>query len=668
MCKSNTLLLHIRKKQSIIFHKIYTFMSFFSHKKAVFFIKPQYNKTPRIPPYCRKRRGKNERRFHMKKSVFRLYGVFASLFLSLAVTACQSKPDDPDGAAPQDQHTFPSLDAKDTDTDFSESDACVITLNRTSAELSGKGASADGSKITLSSAGNYIVKGTLDDGQLIVDVKSGDVRIILDDARISCSYSCPLYVANADKVIITLAGENGSFLEDSSSYDSAYTLNQEANAVIYSKDDLTINGSGALKVSANFNNGITCNDDLIIAGGKISISAADNGVKAKNSLRIADGALDITSDGDGIQSGGDLLMERGSISVVSGGGSENGRLHYDGMGGWDFSYGQDDSESTASIKGIKAVSDIRIDGGSLSLDCADDAIHANGSIHIGGGSFDISSGDDAIHADSSITIYDGKININDSYEGIEAASITINGGQTALFASDDGLNASGSGLSAADISISINGGTLFISASGDGIDSNGSVTMNGGTVIVDGPSNNGNGALDYETAFYMNGGYLAAAGSSGMACNVSSESKQYGALIAVNADSAKETVTLADSDGNVLISFTPAKSWNALNFSTPDMKTGETYFIYSGGTLTDSDELCSGCFTGGKISGGTELASFTQSETAYSSNGMGGMHGGPGGFGGGHGGGFDGKPGGRPDEGFPGEPPSGFAPDGKPET
>lgn len=628
--------------------------------------------------------------------ISRFYAVLAAAVLALSATACQSGPQGSDGKetpVSTDSSAFPSLDAKDTDTDFSESDACVITLNRNSAEFSGKGASADGSKITVSSAGSYIIKGTLDDGQLIVDVKSGDVRLILDDARISCSYSCPIYVANADKVIITLAGENGSFLEDGSSYDSAYALNQEANAVIYSKDDLTINGNGALKISASFNNGITCNDDLIIAGGKINISAADNGIKSKEALRIADGSLDITSDGDGIQAGGDLLIENGAVSVVSGGGSENGRLHSDGMGGWDFSFGQDGSENTASIKGIKSDSNIRIDGGSISLDCADDALHANGNIYINGGSFDISSGDDAIHADSSVTVSDGKINIENSYEGIEAAAITISGGQTALFASDDGLNASGSGLSASDITITINGGNLYINASGDGIDSNGSVTMNGGTVIVDGPSDNGNGALDYETAFYMNGGYLAAAGSNGMACNISSESKQCGALIVVNAASAKETVTLADSDGNVLISFTPSKNWNALNFSTPDMKTGETYFIYSGGTLTDSSELCSGCLTGGTVSGGTELASFTQSETAYSSNGMGGMHGGPGGFGGGHNGGFGGQPGGRPGEGFPdgkpdqmpddmpddlpdnmpdggipGEPPTGFAPKGEPET
>lgn len=638
--------MHIQKKQSIIFHKIYTFMSFFSHKKAVFFIKQNSAHTAVLPETPRQ----NERRFHMKKSVYRFCVVFASLFLALAVTACQGKPDNPDGTSPQDKSTFPPLDTKDTDTDFSESDACIITLNGSSAEFSGKGASADGAKITVSSPGNYIVKGTLDDGQLIIDVKNGDVRLILDDARISCSDSCPLYVANADKVIITLLGENGSFLEDGSSYDSKNILNQEANAVIYSKDDLTLNGNGSLRINANFNNGITCNDDLIIAGGNISITAADNGVKSKGALRIADGALDITSDGDGIQSGGDLLIENGSVSIVSGGGSENGKLHSDGMGGWDFSYGQDDSENSASIKGIKSDSDIRIDGGNFSLDCADDALHANGSIYINGGSFDISSGDDAVHADSSISVSDGEINIKNSYEGIEAASITINGGQTSLFASDDGLNASGSGISASDITITINGGTLYINASGDGIDSNGSVTMNGGTVIVDGPSDSGNGALDYESAFYMNGGYLAAAGSSGMACNISPESEQCGALIAVNAASAKEAVTLADSEGNVLISFTPSKSWNALNFSTPGMKTGETYFIYSGGDLVDSEQLCSGCFIGGRISGGTELTSFTQSEKAYSSNGIGGMHGGPGGFGGG-------QHGGRPGEGFPGGKP-----------
>lgn len=617
----------------------------------------------------------------MKKYVLRLSGILAAVPLALAMTACQGEKDtamhesrtavsDTDDTNTPDKSTYVTLDSKDTDTDFTESEACIITLNGTSAEFSGSDAAINGKKITVSAAGTYIVRGTLDDGQLIVNVKSGDVRLVFDNARISCSDSCPVFVANADKVIITLAEGSDNFLSDGSLYDTSDEVTAEANAVIYSKDDLTVNGSGSLKINAAFNNGITCNDDLRLAGGKITVSAEDNGIKCNNAICIADGELDISSKGDGIQAGENILIENGKISIVSGGGSVNGKLHQDSSGRWDFSFGQNGSDDSESIKGIKSASEILIDGGEFTLDCADDALHANGSIYINGGSFSLSSGDDAIHADSAVTVSDGTINIENSYEGIEAAKITINGGQTALFAADDGLNASGSNLNGSAAEIIINGGTLYINAKGDGIDSNGSITMNGGAAVVDGPTDNGNGAIDYEKAFYMNGGYLAAAGSSGMACNISPDSKQCGALIAINGATSNETITLADSDGNALISFTPAKSWNALNFSAPDMKLNEAYYIYSGGTLKDSEQICAGCFIGGTVSGGTELTSFTQSSVAYSSGGMGGMHGGHGGFGGDHNGGFGGQPDGKPDGNIPDDlpngQPDGNAPGGRP--
>ncbi|MCM1308211.1 MAG: carbohydrate-binding domain-containing protein, partial [Butyrivibrio sp.] len=580
----------------------------------------------------------------MKKYVSRLIGAAALVPLALALTACQSESEttvreNQTSDNSPDKSSYPTLDSKDTDTDFNEAGACVITLNGTSAEFSGSGAAINGKTVTVSAAGTYIVRGTLDDGQLIVNVKKGDVRLIFDNARISCSYSSPVFVVNADRLILTLADGSENALSDGTLYDTSDALTAEANAVIYSKDDLTVNGGGSLKISAAYDNGITCNDDLKLAGGKITISAADNGIKCNNSILISGGEFDITSEGDGIQAGESLFVEDGKISVTSGGGSVNGKLHQDNAGRWDFSFNSDGSENTASIKGIKSASDLRIDGGEFTLDCADDALHANGSIYINGGSFSLSSGDDAIHADNSITLSDGTINIESSYEGIEAAKITVNGGQATLYASDDGLNASGS---ASDAEITVNGGTLYINAKGDGIDSNGSITMNGGVIVADGPTDNGNGAIDCETAFYMNGGYLAAAGSSGMACNISPDSRQCGALITVNNAPSNQSVTLADSDNNVLISFTPAKSWNALNLSAPEMKLNKTYHIYSGGTLSGSEQIGSDCFIGGTISGGAELASFTQTSTAYSSGGAGGMHGGfgggQGGFGGGQGG------------------------------
>ena len=130
----------------------------------------------------------------------------------------------------------------------------------------------------------------------------------------------------------------------------------------------------------------------------------------------------------------------------------------------------------------------------------------------------------------------------------------------------------------------------------------------------------------------MTGGYLVVAGSSGMAQNISDSSTQCGALVAVSGGIAGTPVTVADADGNVIISFTPAKSYNALNISTPDMKTGTTYTIYQNGTLTGSTQIVKDCYTGGTIEGGTELTTFEQSSTVTNSgiSGNGGMGGGPG--------------------------------------
>ena len=194
--------------------------------------------------------------------------------------------------------------------------------------------------------------------------------------------------------------------------------------------------------------------------------------------------------------------------------------------------------------------------------------------------------------------------------------------------------------SGSNCSLTINGGTVYVNAGGDGIDSNSYIVMTGGALVVDGPTGNGNGGLDYNNYFTVTGGYLVVAGSSGMAQNISDSSTQCGALMAVSGGTAGTPVTVADAYGNVIISFTPAKSYNALNISTPDMKTGTTYTIYQSGTLTGSTQIVKDCYTGGTIEGGTELTTFEQSSTVTNSGisgngGMGGQRPGGGNFGGG---------------------------------
>ena len=158
--------------------------------------------------------------------------------------------------------------------------------------------------------------------------------------------------------------------------------------------------------------------------------------------------------------------------------------------------------------------------------------------------------------------------------------------------------------------LNINGGYITVDATGDGLDANGSITMTNGTVIVSGPTNNGNGALDYDGKFEISGGLLMAAGSSGMAQATSEESTQYSIIMTyTQTQKAGTVVHLKDSKGNTVATFTPKKDYQSVVISSPKVIKGETYTLYSGGTATASESLES--YTDGEYKGGTKVVEFT---------------------------------------------------------
>ena len=236
---------------------------------------------------------------------------------------------------------------------------------------------------------------------------------------------------------------------------------------------------------------------------------------------------------------------------------------------------------------------------------------------ISGGTFSLATGDDGIHSDENVTISGGEITVTQSYEGIEGASIDITGGTIRVASSDDGLNAAGGNDSSgffgrpggfstsSDYYIRISGGVIYVNAAGDGIDSNGNLYVTGGTVYVEGPTDNGNGALDYDGTAYITGGTVVALGSSGMAQNFGSESTQ-GAILLTLSSYTTGTVTLKDSSGNVLVSYSSDKKFNSVVVSCPSLVQGGTYTITAGGsdysvTLTS---LIYGSGMGGGMLGG----------------------------------------------------------------
>jgi hypothetical protein len=261
---------------------------------------------------------------------------------------------------------------------------------------------------------------------------------------------------------------------------------------------------------------------------------------------------------------------------------------------------------------------------------AHDAIHSNGTLRIDGGTFVISTGDDAIHADSTLEVNGGEISITESYEGLESAVITINDGDIHIVSSDDGLNVAsgvdGSGMQggpglggrpgqdnlsySGDNYLYINGGYVVIEAAGDGIDVNGAIEMTEGVVIVNGPTEQMNGALDYDAWFKISGGFLVAAGSSGMAMAPGESSTQCSVLLYFDSTLRSGTlVHIQTGDGDDILTFSPTKEYQSLAFSSPELIDGSAYDVYLGGSSTGT--YTDGLYQDGTYTPGTGYTSFT---------------------------------------------------------
>lgn len=532
----------------------------------------------------------------------------------------------------------------------------TIALDGTTITVTGNGATVAGSVVTIDAAGTYSLSGTLTDGQVRVDTDDdGLVTLILNGVNLSSSTSAPIYVKEADTVAILLAEGTENVVSDAASYVYENAEDDEPNAAVFSDDDLTIYGSGSLNVTANYNDGITSKDTLTILSGNISVTAVDDGIRGKDYLVIDGAQITLNVQGDGLKSDNEEDVTLGYISILSGsfnitaGGDaisaqtalniSDGQFALTTAGG-STSYISDD----LSAKGLKAGVSVTINGGTLTINAADDGVHANESIVINNGSLTIASGDDGIHADASIEINGGSINITQSYEAIESAVITVNDGDIHMVSSDDGFNASdgsggdfggrGGGMTAnGNLLLTINGGYIVMNAEGDGLDSNGSVIMNGGTVIVNGPTQSMNGPIDYNGGFQINGGLLIAVGSSGMMEAPDTSSTQYSLAVAFNTTLPAGTlIHIEDSSGNTVLTFAAAKTNQSIVLSSSELRAGETYTIYQGGTAVGT--VTDGLYTDGTYSGGTAYTSLTLSSiTTMEGGGMmgGGMRGGRGG-------------------------------------
>ena len=435
--------------------------------------------------------------------------------------------------------------------------------------------------VNITKAGVYNLKGTLKNGSVVVSTND-NVKIVLNGVTIS-SNGPAINIKKVKNAYIELVGKSKITSKTNDSLDAA----------IFSKDDLYLYGSGSLEINSN-KDGISSKDDLYILSGTYTINSDNDGIKGKDSVNITKGTFTITSGEDGIKSTneeekGEVLIENGTFKITSNldGISASSDLNIkDG----EFTVVSGTKTSEYSQKGLKGIKNVVIDNGNFSIISIDDAIHSNGDITINSGTYSISSNDDGIHADSSVTIKDGKVKITKSYEGIEGYKINLNGGEIDIYASDDGVNVGGGNDSSGTQNgrgdafdqdngglLTISGGTIYVNSDGDGLDSNGSIKMSGGTVHVDGPTNNGNGALDYNGTFDITGGELIAVGSSGMMQNVSTSSTQNTVLVNLSSSSSGDI-----SIGN--INYSPKKQYQSILISSNSLELNKEYTLKAGST------------------------------------------------------------------------------------
>lgn len=402
------------------------------------------------------------------------------------------------------------------------------------------------------------------------------------------------------------------------------------------KVDITSVGDGIKAAANSTTEGSLVSYNVSVSGGTVKINTEEDGLQADTTLTISGGNINVTTTGavsnnnsqGGMFPGGGGTFPGGGMTPPDGGGGRPGRgerpASTDSTGITTISSVSTTTTTTTesdSSKGLKAGVSLVISGGTINVNSTDDAVHSNGSIEIHGGSTTVKTNDDAVHADGAVVINDGTVTVTGCYEGIEGMSIEVNGGMISVTASDDGFNASdGSssenrpGQANSANSIVINGGYVYVNSNGDGVDSNGALTINGGTVLVDGPNGGGNSPIDADGTRLVNGGMLIAAGGSDMLENPHTSSKQNCAVIYAGNLAANTTVALKNSKGETIFCYTLSKAASTLTISLPELETGESYTLYTGvKPINTVLKLLYGDEAG--FTGGTAAKTFRQSST-----------------------------------------------------
>mgnify|MGYP004665721447 FL=1 len=530
---------------------------------------------------------------------------------------------------------------RDLEGTWEEDGATKISLSDDGCAVDGAGAVADGTTVTITAGGTYVLTGQMSAGQVVVNADGEKVQLVLDGASVTSTDSAAILVRAAKKVWLTLADgtQNKLATSDSFAEDDEYSI----DGAVWCKSDLTINGTGALTVSSAEGHGIVCKDELALVSGDVEVEAARHAVQAQDAACVVAGTWSLTAGTDGIHCGDDDDAEKGSVLIVG------GTVSID-----------------AASDGVDAANVLEVDGGEVTVSAGDDGLHSERALQVDGGEVTVSAGDDGLHSERALQVDGGTVTVTKSYEGLEGSTVTVNGGVIDVTSSDDGVNAAGdptgdSSAEAADAGasgpeaaagqpgdpmgggqapagdgrapedadaqaptstgqvpagsggqvpedaggqapedaggqapgadgdmdydstaqVTINGGKLTIQAGGDGIDSNGNLTVTGGETYVFGPVSDGDGSLDFAGTGTSTGGVVMCAGSSGMAQNFADASTQ-GSMLVSASGQAGDAIQLVDEDENVVASCEARTSYSCVLVSAPGVESGKTYTLTCG--------------------------------------------------------------------------------------
>ena len=410
---------------------------------------------------------------------------------------------------------------RDFRTEYDDEESIHITLNGDSASADSDSVQISGSTVTLTEEAVYVISGTLDDGMVVVDADdTAKLQLVFDGVNINSRTSAPLYILEADKVFVTLTDGSENTLSNGGTF-SAIDENN-IDSVIFSKQDLTLNGGGALTVVSPAGHGIVCKDDLVITGGTYTVTSSSHALDANDSVRItgetaltanagkdgihsennddaslgfvyiSGGTLDITSEGDGISAGAYMQIEGGAYQILAGGGSENGASESSddwgadpgGMGSNPGSMGGTGSDpgsmgdGTGSNPGSmdsgtgsnpgSMDSGTGADPGNMTMESAGDSEssipqNVSDTTAADTASEDSSTSMKGIKASGSMLIADGSFTIDSADDSVHSnTSITVNGGSFQIASGDDAFHA--------DEALTVTSGTINISGCYEGLE------------------------------------------------------------------------------------------------------------------------------------------------------------------------------------------------------